>query len=82
MDDKVHPSHKHLEGHVFNYDYDMMHPEVDYGCRCYSQELPINARIIEKESKPSDGEETKKMERELYLLHPAPKKEYFINTVP
>jgi uncharacterized protein with gpF-like domain len=75
MDDKVRPEHKDLEGRVFNHEDDMTHPEDDHGCRCYRQNLPIHAKIIEKESKDSEDDE---LENKVYFLHIAPKKEYFL----
>ncbi|MFK7968533.1 MAG: phage minor head protein [Rickettsiaceae bacterium] len=77
MDDKVRSGHKELEGRVFKHEDNMMHPNDDYGCRCYKQKLPIHAEIIEKESK-SFKEEEEELKGKIYLLHTAPKKEYFI----
>lgn len=50
MDDKVRSDHAKYEGRVFRNDAQMMHPSEDYNCRCYKEQLPINAEIIEQKS--------------------------------
>lgn len=60
MDDKVRSSHRKLEGMVFSFDDDMQIPGEEYGCRCYVERLPINAKIIEKETKSLGGEDFEK----------------------
>lgn len=51
MDDKVRSGHQELEGKVFKHEDDAQYPGKDFGCRCYRENLPIHAVIIENEEK-------------------------------
>ncbi|KIE04918.1 hypothetical protein NF27_EY00140 [Candidatus Jidaibacter acanthamoeba] len=48
LDDKVRDSHANLEGKVFALDNKLSFglPGEDFNCRCYKEEIPINAEII------------------------------------
>lgn len=78
MEDKVRSSHKTLEGKVFSNEDDITHPGSDYGCRCWRQKLPINANIITPEEKEEKQYKEQALQRKIYFLRTAPKKEYFL----
>lgn len=50
-DDKVRSSHQEFEGKVFSHEANMVHPGDEYGCRCWRQQLPINAFIKEDKNR-------------------------------
>jgi len=55
-DDIVRAGHQILEGKVFKHEDNKQYPGEAPNCRCYKEDLPINAEIIEQENKEDDDE--------------------------